>query len=1023
MSTPPAIPDHTLLRVIGRGSYGEVWLARNVMATHRAVKIVRRDSFDSDRPYLREFEGIRRCEPVSRAHDGLIDILHMGRSDEEGWFYYVMELADSTGPSAQTDQSDYRPATLSARLTNGKMLEVTECLRIAESLAGALAFLHEQGLIHRDVKPSNVMYAGGVPKLGDIGLVAEAGSSRSFVGTEGFVPLEGPGTERADIFALGKVLYEALTGMDRSQFPLLPREWRHAYDFNQRVELNEIVLRACEGQRERRYATAREMLADIALVASGRSVKKLRGMEGKLRALRWLGAAAAIITAVAVGFSLLGQSQAARERTLRERAEKAEEESREGRYAAMLGQVQAARHDRSPGAATRALAIAAELARLHPTPALRDEAAFLLGRGEFQAREDLHVPGNGRACASHPDTGMVALTELFTDDSIVITFRIAGASAAPRTVRVADVPPHCQWPVFSGDGRRLLLLCAYGGGVVVDVASGEAITRIATGTTSTSLLNFCGHDGDRLVRQSSSGGLAFYEIPDGERTVIPVDWPASDQSHGQTLPTPSPDGKSVLLVYRGVIPVRRMRDLVPLIVAPPPGVSPFTGSACLVESATGRILWQVDGPDDQAAAWSPEGMRLAVRCAGEIRLLDAATGATTATVPQRIYNGGTRLCFIGSSGLLAWSTWSQSGSYDLQREEHTPGLPCEPANYGPRTRRLFSAADSGVRAAEWRPSPVLRVLRPPTQERMGVYVNISPDERWLICGTGEAFHIFDLTSGEDAPASILPAPFAGEVTFPDAGSIEFLSRDGIHRTSWTGTPPASLPAAGETALPAGTPTDFTASSADGKVRAYSGSRFVRVLSGSAAPREFPTGDTGNPLSLSPDGRWLALGAQHSGTVRVWDLQSDAAEPAKEQPCGTVAVPAFSPDGSWLVCAGHDATLILRTGTWEEVHRLPCGSGGLMGHLHFTGDSRHLMVRSATNICRLVETGTWSTLLHLASPPEELLNRSALSAGGRYFAAVGARNEINVWDLSALRVELNKLGLAEDTAPAKRAVGE
>ena len=207
------------------------------------------------------------------------------------------------------------------------------------------------------------------------------------------------------------------------------------------------------------------------------------------------------------------------------------------------------------------------------------------------------------------------------------------------------------------------------------------------------------------------------------------------------------------------------------------------------------------------------------------------------------------------------------------------------------------------------------------------------------------------------------------------------------------------------------PASFTACSADGKVRAYSGSRFVRVLSASAAPRDFPTGDSGNPLSLSPDGRWLALGAQHSGTVRVWDLHSDAAEPAKEQPCGTVAVPAFSPDGQWLACAGHDAILILRSGTWEEVQRIPGGSGGIMGHIHFTQDSRHMIARSASNTCRLIETGTWRTLLHLASPPEELLNRTALSAGGRYFAAVGARHEIYVWDLHALRDELRKLDLA------------
>src|SRR6186997_2010890 len=74
-----AIPDHTLLRVIGRGSYGEVWEARNVMGTPRAVKIVRRQDFDSARPFEREFEGIQRYEPVSRTHAGLVQVLHVGR--------------------------------------------------------------------------------------------------------------------------------------------------------------------------------------------------------------------------------------------------------------------------------------------------------------------------------------------------------------------------------------------------------------------------------------------------------------------------------------------------------------------------------------------------------------------------------------------------------------------------------------------------------------------------------------------------------------------------------------------------------------------------------------------------------------------------------------------------------------------------------------------------------------------------------------------------------------------------------
>ena len=111
-----AVPDHELLRVIGRGSYGEVWLARNVMGTWRAVKIVRRASFDSDRPYRREFDGIRRSEPVTRAHEGMVDVLHMGRSADDSFFYYVMELADSLDVAPDKDPAAYRPHTLAARL-------------------------------------------------------------------------------------------------------------------------------------------------------------------------------------------------------------------------------------------------------------------------------------------------------------------------------------------------------------------------------------------------------------------------------------------------------------------------------------------------------------------------------------------------------------------------------------------------------------------------------------------------------------------------------------------------------------------------------------------------------------------------------------------------------------------------------------------------------------------------------------------------------------------------------------------
>lgn len=242
----PSIPDHELMRRIGRGSYGEVWLARHSrLGTLRAVKIVRRDQFDDARPFQREFDGIRRYEPISRGHLNLVAILHVGGTDD--CFFYLMELADAremSGVKSQisdresapiglltsdTGRSDtYTADTLRSELKRRGALPLDRCLEIGLALASALAHLHERGLVHRDVKPSNVILVGGVPKLADIGLVAAVSDSRSFVGTEGYIPPEGPGTPSADCYALGKLLYELSTGHDRTAFSRTTRGPAHA---------------------------------------------------------------------------------------------------------------------------------------------------------------------------------------------------------------------------------------------------------------------------------------------------------------------------------------------------------------------------------------------------------------------------------------------------------------------------------------------------------------------------------------------------------------------------------------------------------------------------------------------------------------------------------------------------------------------------------------------------------------------------------------------------------------------------
>ena len=262
------------------------------------MKVVYRDRFHDARPYEREFTGILRVEPLSRAHDGLVDILHVGRREPEGYFYYIMELADDAaadgfGRKDGGPPAPYQPLTLGRELKRRGCLSFEECVQLGLNLSGALSHLHQNGLIHRDVKPSNILYVGGAPKLGDIGLVGEAGGSASYVGTEGYIPPEGPGTAQADVFGLGKVLYEASTGQDRLCFPTLPAGAMKAPAHVRLAELNEVFLRACAPDPRSRYQTAEELHADLALLHRGQSVRRQHKTSRRWRRLSMVGYAGA----------------------------------------------------------------------------------------------------------------------------------------------------------------------------------------------------------------------------------------------------------------------------------------------------------------------------------------------------------------------------------------------------------------------------------------------------------------------------------------------------------------------------------------------------------------------------------------------------------------------------------------------------------------------------------------------------------------------------------------------------------
>ena len=265
------IPDYELIQpAFAKGAYGRVWLARNAVGQWQAVKAIHRKSFgEDDSPYEREFRGIEFYKPISDKHPGLLRIDFVSQMKPEGYFYYAMELGDAVSGDWKREPATYRPLDLAALCAsrNGR-LPVSECVRLGISLCEALQFLHGHGLAHRDIKPRNIIFVKGRPKLADVGLVAAAhrpAQELTLIGTPGFMPPhpEPPGTHLADIYALGMVLYVISTGRKPAAFPELSETIVDPAQHPDFAALSAIIFKACQPDRALRYASAAEMQAAL----------------------------------------------------------------------------------------------------------------------------------------------------------------------------------------------------------------------------------------------------------------------------------------------------------------------------------------------------------------------------------------------------------------------------------------------------------------------------------------------------------------------------------------------------------------------------------------------------------------------------------------------------------------------------------------------------------------------------------------------------------------------------------------
>jgi WD40 repeat protein len=1005
---------------VGRGGYGVVYKAWQTQLKRLvALKVVLAGSHASAADlarFRREAEAVARLQ-----HPHIVGVHEIGEA--EGRLFIALEFLEGGCLAQRLDGTPW-PARKAAQLV--------------ETLAGAVHHSHERGIVHRDLKPANVLLtADGQPKIADFGLAKWLGQdqgqtqSGAIVGTPSYMAPEQAGgrskevSPAADVYALGAILYELLTGRPpfRAETPLdtlvqvVAQEPVSPSRLQSKVphDLTTICLKCLQKDPRKRYPSGKELAEDLGRYLRGEPVQA-RPVGRRERLWRWcrrnpgLAAACAVAACALAAMSVVaicyGVSQA-------RAAERSQAEEGRTRVALHEAQVQRARFLRYQGVTAyeqghvgeAMLRVAESLAVAPPTEAEDVQA----GRSDLAAwhhqlfglQAVLDLPGMADAVAFLPECNRVAAR--VTDDSSLQVWDLTTGQV------LGSLPPQpgtIRGLAFAPDGKLLATVIDDGAVRLWDVQTQTVRGKLLRHEKAVCAVTFS-PDGKLLLTGGEDGTAQLWEVATGR----PAGGPLRHRGPVRAVAF-SRDGARCA-TGSGIStdcgnPLLRGFSLFPKADA-------GRGEARVWNVADGTLIGSAlpHVAEVRAVALSPDGRTLLTGSAyRSAQLWDVANGERLgqplehqSTVQAVAFSPDGQLILTGSSDRFPrlWEVTTQRLlGYLPQRNRVIHSLA-----FSADSQFLYSGGDADVRV--WRRPPATAGSMPLTHGALVVSVAVSPDGRTLLTGTGNPLPLSGEVLKWDAATHQLQRRLLG---LPNAAMALTFLPDGKRIVVGTGnpflgagearvwnldtgealTPP--MPHSGGVMALAASPNGRTllTGSRDGRARLW------EVASGKLLHDFQPAGEGGVwSVAYRGDGQVFLTGHQDR-SAQQWDAVTMQPIGPKLQHQGWVLAAAYSPDGKSILTGCEDGKAQLWDAARGRALGPPLRHQGWIRTVAFSPDGRLLLTGGGDRIAQLWKAATGEAA-GLPFRHQDWIAQAIFSPDGRTVLTASGDKTCRFWEVS------------------------